>query len=121
MNPGFIVSWLPVIGIAIGVLRIRFPRAPWIAAGIIVGAYLLYLAASGVYAAQCWDCSGGLTATRGDSFLVATLFFGLILIVTLAGIALGARLTVVVARLFGAARDVRAGLRTDGEQRDRPA
>ncbi len=119
MNPGLLFSWLPVIGIVIGLLRVRFRRLPWIVAGLVFVAYLLYLAASGTYAARCWDCSGDVTATRGDSFLVGILFFGLILTVTLAGIALGARLTVVLGRLLGAARDVRDGFHKGG-QGDRP-
>ncbi len=119
MNPGLLFSWLPVIGIVIGLLRVRFRRLPWIVAGTVAAAYLLYLAASGIYAARCWDCSGDVTSTRGDSFLVGILFFGLLLVVTLAGIALGARLTVVLGRLFGAARDVRDGFHKGG-QSDRP-
>jgi len=119
MNPGLIFSSLPLIGIFIGLLRVRFRRLPWIAVGIVIGAYLLYLASFGVYAAQCWDCSGDFTATRGDSFLVSTLLLGLILFVTITGIALGARFSVVLGRLVGAARDVRDSLRGDnGDVRD---
>ncbi len=119
MNPGLIFSSLPLIGIVIGLLRVRFRRLPCVAAGVVIVAYLLYLASFGIYAAQCWDCSGDFTATRGDSFMVSSLLLGLILLVTIAGIALGARFSVVLGRLFGAARDVRDSLRDrDGDVRD---
>ena len=119
MNPGLLFSWLPLLGIVIGALRVRFRRLPWIVAGVAVAAYLLYLAAYGAYAARCWDCSGDAASTRGDSFLVATLFLGLILIVTLAGIALGARLTILLGRLSRAVHDVRDGLHK-GSEKERP-
>jgi len=114
MNPGLLFSWLPIFGIIIGLLRVRFRRLPWIVAGIVVAAYLLYLAAYGTYAARCWGCSGDAATTRGDSFLVATLFLGLVLIVTLAGIALGARLTILLGRLSRTVSDVRDGLHKGG-------
>jgi uncharacterized membrane protein len=119
MNPGLIFSSLPLIGIVIGLLGARVRLLPWIAAGIVTVAYLLYLASFGIYAAQCWDCSGDFTATRGDSFMVSALLLGLMLLVTIAGIALGARFSVVLGRLVGAARDVRDSLRNrDGDARD---
>ncbi len=111
MNPGLILAWLPVAGILIGLLRVRYRRVPWIVAGVVVAAYALYLAAFGAWASRCWSCSGDVTATRGDSFIVSVIILGLTAVVMLAGIALGARLTVVLGRLFGAARDVRDSLR----------
>jgi hypothetical protein len=113
MNPGLLFSWLPILGIIIGLLRVRFRRLPWIAAGLVVLAYLLYFAAYGTYAAQCWSCEGGLSETRGDMLLIAGMFFGLMLALTLAGIALGARLTVLLARLFHTVHELRNG----GEER----
>jgi hypothetical protein len=113
MNPGLLFSWLPIAGIIIGLMRVRFRRLPWIAAGLVVLAYLLYFAAYGTYAAQCWSCAGGLSETRGDMLLIAGLFFGLMLALTLAGIALGARLTVLLARLFHTVDE----LRKSGEER----
>jgi hypothetical protein len=116
MNPGLLFSWLPLAGIIIGLMRVRFRRLPWIAAGLFVVAYLLYFAAYGIYAAQCADCVGGLGETRGDMLLIAGLFFGLMLVLTLAGIALGARLTVLLVRLFHTVGE----LRKSGEQQGRP-
>ena len=111
MNPGLLFSWLPVLGIIVGALRVRFRRLPWIVAGLAAAAYLLYIAAFGAYAARCWDCGGDSNTTRGDSFLVATLFLGLILGVTLAGIALGARLTILLGRLSRTVSELRKGVR----------
>ncbi len=121
MNPGLIFGWLPVIGIIAGLARLRFPRAPWIAAGLLGGAYLIYMAALGAYAGQCWDCSGVADGdTRGDTFFVAAIFFGILLATTLLGVWLGARLTVVFGRVMSAARDLRDGLRDreDGKHAD---
>lgn len=110
MNVGLLLGWLPVIGVAVGLLRTWLPRLPVVAAGALVAAYALYLASYGVWAAQCWDCNAGLGSdTRGESFIIATIFFGMLVALTLAGIWLGARLTVVLGRLF----------RTIGELRDR--
>jgi hypothetical protein len=111
MNPGLIFSSLPLAGIVIGLLAVRFRRLAWIAVGVVVGGYVLYLASFGIYAASCWTCSGDFTATRGDSYLVSALLLGLIAFVTLAGIALGARFSVVLGRLVAAAREVRDSLR----------
>ena len=117
MNPGILFGWLPVIGIAVGLARLRFPRLPWIATGLLVGAYLTYMAAFGAYAGQCWSCSGVADGdTRGDTFFVSAIFFGILLATTLLGIWLGARLTVVFGRVMSAARDLREGLR-DREDR----
>ena len=110
MNIGLIFSWLPIIGIIIGLLRVRFRRLPWIAAGLLVLAYLLYFAAYGAYAAQCWSCKAGLSETRGESFTVATIFFGMLAALTLAGIALGARLTILLGRLSRTVHDLRKGV-----------
>ena len=109
MNPGLLFSWLPIFGIIVGALRVRYRRLPWIVSGLLVAAYLLYLASYGTYAARCWDCSGDAASTRGDSFLVATLFFGLMVVLTLAGIALGARLTILLGRLSRTVHELRKG------------
>ena len=118
MNPALIFVWLPVMAIAIGLTRVRFPRLPWIAAGVLLAIYLLYLAAFGVYASRCWDCSAGMSETRGESFHVIALFLGIMLATALFGVWLGARLTVVVGRLFAAARDLRDATRSDGKHAD---
>ncbi len=117
MNPAFILLWLPVIGVTIGLARARFPRLPWIAASVLIGLYVAYVASTGVYAATCWDCSG-FNGTRGESFQVAAFFFGIMLTITLAGVWLGARLTVVLGRLLAAARDLRDATRSDGTHAD---
>jgi uncharacterized membrane protein len=116
MTPALIFGWLPVIGVIAGLSRARFARAPWIVAGVLVVAYLIYMAALGVYAGRCWDCDG-LSGTRGETFNVGAIFFGIMLATTMLAIWLGARLTVVLGRLFGAARDVRDGLRERGDGR----
>jgi len=55
MNPGLILAWLPVAGILIGLLRVRYRRVPWIVAGVVVAAYALYLAAFGaVHPSTLW-------------------------------------------------------------------
>ena len=121
MTPALIFGWLPVIGIVLGLARIRFPRAPWLATAFFVGAYLLYMGAFGVFAAQCWNCSSIANGdTRGDTFFVGAIFFGIMLASTLLGVWLGARLTVVFGRVMSAARDLRDGLRDreDGRHAD---
>ena len=112
MNPTLIFGWLPVIGVLIGLARARFPRLPWIAAALLVAAYAAYVGAIGIYASRCWDC-GSFNGTRGESFQVAAFFFGVMLAITLAGVWLGARLTVVVGRLVAAARELRDATRRD--------
>jgi hypothetical protein len=66
-----------------------------------------YLTAFGIYAAQCTDCREGLSETRGESLYLTAIFFGLLLLVTLLGIWLGARFSGSLGRVLGAARDVR--------------
>jgi hypothetical protein len=117
MNPALVLLWLPLIGVAIGLARARFPRLPLIATAALVALYIAYVASTGVYAATCWDCSS-FNGTRGESFQVAAFFFGIMLAITLAGVWLGARLTVVVGRLLAAARDLRDATRSDGKHAD---
>jgi hypothetical protein len=112
MNPAILVGWLPIMGVVLGLLRVWRPRLPVIAAVALSALYLIALAVYGVWAARCWDCGAG--AARSDALLLFALFFGLIVGATLLGIWLGARLTVVVPRLLGSARDVRDAARGDG-------
>jgi hypothetical protein len=93
-----------------GLARVRYPRVPWLAAGSIVAHYALIVATTGVWAATCWDCSGNTSTSRADLFEVSTIFFGIIIATTVAGIWLGTRLTVMLGRLR----------RTIGELRERP-
>ena len=116
MNPGLLFSGLPVLGVIVGALRVRYPRLPWIVAGVLLVVYLLYLVAFGTYAATCWDCTGDSSITRGDNFIVTTILLSLILLVTLASIALGARLTIVLGRLSRTMSELRRG----GEERGPP-
>lgn len=116
MNLGLLLGWLPVIGVAVGLLRTWLPRLPVVAAAALIAAYVLYVASYGVWAAQCWNCKVGVSETRSDMLLIAGMFFGLLLILTLAGITLGARLTIMVGRLFRTVGELRRG----GEQQGRP-
>lgn len=111
MNPGFLLAWLPLIGVVIGLLRARFPRLPLIATGVLVVLYGVYVASTGIYAATCWDCTSRLSGSRGDAWLVSAFFLAVMLAITLAGVWLGARLTVVLGRLVDAARDLREATR----------
>ncbi len=115
MNPALLFGWLPLIGVAIGLARARFPRLPLIATAMLVAVYVAYTAATGVYAATCWDCES-FNGTRGESFQVVAFFFGIMLAIALAGVWLGARLTVVLGRLFAAVRDLRDATRDEKEQ-----
>ena len=36
MNPALILLWLPLIGVAIGLARARFPRLPLIATAVLI-------------------------------------------------------------------------------------
>ncbi len=111
MNPAFIFGWLPLIGVGIGLGRARFPRLPLIATGVLVVLYAAYVASTGIYAATCWDCTSRLSGSRGDAWLVSAFFLAIMVAITLAGVWLGARLTVVLGRLVDAARDLRDAAR----------
>ena len=109
MNPAGLLAILPVLGVLLGVARLRYPRVPWLAAGSILALFVLFLAATGVWAGTCWDCSGGTNTSRGDIFTVGAVYFGFVIATTLTGIWLGSRLIVVLERLY----------RTIGELRGR--
>jgi hypothetical protein len=115
MNPGILFGWFPILGLAAGLARARYPRLPLIVAALIVLAYGAYLLSSGIWAARCWDCAYGTQGIRSDAFLVGAVFFGVLAAATLIGIALGARLTVVLRKLFGTVRELREG---DGRAAD---
>jgi hypothetical protein len=105
-----ILGWLPVIGVAAGLARARFRRAPWIAAGVVVLAYLVLVGSYGGYAATCWDCSTPVSRSRGDSFYSTAILFGVYLALTLLGIVLGARFSSAVGRLIATFREARREL-----------
>jgi hypothetical protein len=99
MTPNGLLSIMPLLGVMLGVARVRYPRVPWLAAGSILALYALFVAVTGAWASTCWDCSGNTTTTRGELFGVSTLFFGITITTTLAGIWLGTRLIVMLGRL----------------------
>ena len=115
MNIGTLLGIIPLLGVLAGLARARFPRAPFVVAGLVVTAYALYMAAVGIFAAQCWDCRGGLGTTRGDGFIASAIFFGLIAVTTLIGIWLGARLATVLGRLLRTFRELREFRRPPAE------
>ncbi len=106
-----LLTTLPVLGITAGLARARFPRAPFVAAGLVAAVYGLYMAAVGIWAALCWDCLVGTQNSRGEVFTAAAFFFGLIAFTTLLGIWLGARLATVLRRLLHTLRELRDAAR----------
>ena len=107
MSIAVLIAILPVLGIIAGLSRARYRRAPFIAAGVIVLVYVLYIGSIAIWAATCWDCRGGLGETRSDGLFVSTVFFGLIGGTTLLGIWLGARLVTMLQRLRKTWRELR--------------
>ena len=107
MTIATLVAILPVLGIIAGLSRARYRRAPFLAAGFIVLAYAVYIGSIAIWAANCWDCRGGLGETRSDGLYVSTIFFGLIGGTTLLGVWLGARLVTMLQRLRRTWRELR--------------
>ena len=107
MTIATLVAILPVLGIMAGLLRARYRRAPFLAAGFIVLVYAVYIGSIAIWAANCWDCRGGLGETRSDGLYVLTIFFGLIGGTTLLGVWLGARLVTMLQRLRRTWRELR--------------
>lgn len=108
MNVGMLFAALPVLGVVIGLSGARYRRVPLLAACFVAAAYGVYVASAGIWAATCWDCRAGVSQTRNDVLLVSAVLFGLVAFTTLVGVALGARLVVVLRRLsrtIGALRD----------------
>jgi hypothetical protein len=99
------LGWLPVLGVAAGLARVKVRRLPWIAAGVAVLAYVILIGSYAGWAAQCWDCPAGVSDSRGDATRVMAIFFGLYLALTLAGIWLGARFSNVAARFIATLRE----------------
>ncbi|MBI4571491.1 MAG: hypothetical protein HY723_06035 [Chloroflexi bacterium] len=113
MNPGLLFAALPVLGVVMGLAGARYRRLPLLAACFVAAAYGVYLASAGVWAATCWDCRVGVSQTRNDILLVSAVFFGLVAFATLVGVALGARLVVVLRQLSRTIGELRHG---GGEQ-----
>lgn len=113
MNVGTLFAALPVLGILAGLARVKFPRAPFVAAGLVLAAFVLFMVALGIWAAMCWNCRGTGQA-RADIYLVSAIFFGLLTVTTLLGIWLGARLVTMLQRLRRTWRELR-GSDEEGE------
>ena len=111
MTIATLIAILPVLGIVAGLSRVRYRRAPFVAAGVVVAVYVLYIGSIAIWAANCWDCRGGLGETRSDGLYVSTVFFGLIGGTTLLGIWLGARLVTMLQRLRRTWRELRGAPR----------
>ena len=93
--------------IAAGLARGRFPRAPYIVAGVVTGLYVLSIASFGVWAAICWDCRGSLGETRGDFYYVLVIMLSLAAATLLLGVWLGARMATMLTRLRRTWRELR--------------
>lgn len=100
-----LLGWLPVLGVAAGLARVKVRRLPLIAAGIAVVAYVILVASYAGWAAQCWDCQAGGSDSRGEAMQIIAMFFGLYLALTLAGIWLGARFSGTAARFIATLRE----------------
>ncbi len=107
MNIGALFAVIPLIGVAVGLARARFPRAPFIFAALVVVVYALSTAGFGIWAATCWDCrSEG--SPRSDLFIFVVVFIGGLMAATmLIGVWLGARLTTMLQRLRVTWRELR--------------
>lgn len=106
-----LLSWLPILGVAAGLARVKVRRLPWIAAAIAVLAYLVLVGSYAGWAAQCWDCQAGVSDSRGEATRIIAIFFGLYLALTLAGIWLGARFSGTAARFIATLREANSVLR----------
>jgi hypothetical protein len=113
MTFNMLLGAIPLLGVIAGLARVKYPRVPFVTAGLVVVAYGISMAVAGVWAAQCWDCRG-MNETRGDFFILAAFFLGLIAFTMLLGIWLGARLVTVLHRLLQTWRELR-GDTSDGD------
>jgi hypothetical protein len=108
MNFASLVALLAILAvIAVGLSRIRYPRAPYIVAGAIVGLYVIGISSFGIWAATCWDCEGSLGETRADFYYATFIFLSLAAITLLAGVWMGARLMTMLQRLRRTWRELR--------------
>ncbi len=108
MNLASLIALFLVLAvIAAGLSRARFPRAPYIVAGVVFGLYVLTIASFGVWAATCWDCRGDLGETRGDFYYVLVIMLSLAAGTLLLGVWLGARMATMLKRLYRTWRELR--------------
>ena len=120
MNLASLVALFAILaGIAAGLSRIRYPRAPYIVAAAIVGLYISGISSFGIWAATCWDCEGSLGETRADFYYATFILLTLAAVTLLAGLWLGARLMTMLQRLRRTWRELR-GMPggTAGEERN---
>jgi len=106
MSAYLLFAGLPILGVIAGLAKVVSPRVPFIAAGLVVVAYVLYLAAVGIWAGACWDCYYHETR-RADVFTIGAYVLGFLALTTLVGIWLGARLITVLQRLRETWREIR--------------
>ncbi len=71
-------------GLLVGLLGVRIRLAPLIVSGLLVLGYLITVAATGIWAAQCWNCGVGTQDDRGLVFVATFFFYGIVTFVTLA-------------------------------------
>lgn len=118
MSIATLIALLPVLGVVAGLARIKYPRAPYLAAAIVFAVYVLYVGSMAIWAGLCWDCESGAGDTRGDFLYVSAIFFGLIAGTALLGIWLGARMITMLGRLRHTWDELRgAPTREDGDAR----
>ncbi len=116
MNFASLVALFAILTvIAAGLSRIRYPRAPYIVAGAIVGLYVIGISSFGIWAATCWDCEGSLGETRADFYYVLAIMMSLAAGTLLLGLWLGARMATMLQRLRRTWRELR------GEPREVPS
>ncbi len=106
MTIGALFAAIPLIGVAAGLARAKYRRAPFIFAALVAAAYGLSTTAFGIWAANCWDCTSE-GSTRGDVFTVFAFLFGIMAATTLIGVWLGARLMTMLQRLRVTWRELR--------------
>ncbi len=106
MNIGALFAVIPLLAVVIGLSRVKFPRAPLIAAVLVAGAYGAATASIGIWAATCWDCRVE-AGPRSDVLMVFAVLFGILTAGTLVGIWLGARMVTMLRRLMVTARELR--------------
>ena len=108
MNFASLVALFAILTvIAVGLSRIRYPRAPYIVAGAIVGLYVIGISSFGIWAATCWDCEGSLGETRADFYYATFILLTLAAVTLLGGVWLGARLMTMLQRLRRTWRELR--------------
>lgn len=98
-----IVSLIFLLCFLSGLAWGSYRRAPVIATGVVVVAYLLFLLGTSLWAAQCWDCGYGTDNKRGDAVWFAFIFAWMPAAALVAAVWLGA-LVALVARWRGEAR-----------------